>query len=154
MNITLLCVILRAILFKPVTAFIETRREKIKSDLEAAAREQDEAKTLRSTYEAKLRDAEDEARKIAQDARKTAEERAEAIVAEGKAEARSMVERARRQVDAERDAAFAAFKAEAAALVVKAASKLLERELSGEDTLRLAEAAVRECAASAQGRPS
>lgn len=144
--------ILRALLFKPVTKCIEARREKIKSDLESAARDHDEARTLRSTYEAKVRDAEDDARKIVQDARKSAEERAEAIVAEGKAEALSQLDRARRQIAAERDAAFISFKAEAAALVVRAASKLLERELSGEDALRLAESAVRECAAPAEGR--
>jgi F-type H+-transporting ATPase subunit b len=147
-------VILRALLFKPVTKCIETRREKIKSDLESAARDHDEARTLRSTYEAALRGAEDEARKIVQDARKSAEERAEAIVAEGKAEALSQLDRARRQIAAERDAAFISFKAEAASLVVRAASKLLERELSGEDALRLAESAVRECAAPAEGRAS
>jgi F-type H+-transporting ATPase subunit b len=153
LNIAVLCIVLRAILFKPVTKFIEARQTKIKQDIDTAARDREEAKNLRANYEAKLHAADAEARAIVQKAQCAAEERVEALVAEGKADADALVEAARKQIAAEQQAAFLVFKAEAAALVMQAASRLVQRELSGEDTRRLAEAAIAEYTVARMGQP-
>jgi F-type H+-transporting ATPase subunit b len=143
-NIAILFLILRAILFKPVTAFMERRTEKIRSDMEQAEKDKAKALLLQRQYEEKLRDAEQEAGALIRDAKEQAARQSEQIVAEGRTQAEQLIVNARKQIDAERRAAMALFKAEAATLVVSASSRLLRRELDREESLRYADALLKE----------
>ncbi|MDR2509757.1 MAG: ATP synthase F0 subunit B [Spirochaetaceae bacterium] len=154
LNIALLCFVLRAVLFKPVSRIIEARKEKIQNDIDTAAADREEAKRLCAEYEEKVNGLEDEARKITAETRLSAEERAAAIIAEGKAQADALIEAARKQIAAEKQTAYIVFKAEAAALVMRAASRLLGREITGEDARYLSETAINEFSSSDRGRPS
>ncbi|MDR0382971.1 MAG: ATP synthase F0 subunit B [Spirochaetaceae bacterium] len=129
-NIVILFVALRAILFKPVTKFMDERTAKIQGEIDGAAKERDEAKSLRQKYEEKMAAAVAEAAKIRQEAGEQAEKQAEKIIADGKVQAESILANARKQIQSEREAALLAFKAEAAALVVNAAGRLLRRDPS------------------------
>jgi F-type H+-transporting ATPase subunit b len=141
-NIFILFFILRAILFKPVTKFINERSAKISADLDKATKDREEAKLLLNSYDDKLKGAAAEADAIIRAARDAGEKRAEETVNEAKAEAASLLDAARKQIAAEQQAAYLAFRAEASRLVLAAAGKLLERELSGEDARRFAAEAV------------
>ncbi|MDR3357043.1 MAG: ATP synthase F0 subunit B [Spirochaetaceae bacterium] len=143
-NITVLFLVLRAILFKPVSKFMEGRTAKIQGEIENAAKELDEAKALRLMYENKLKNAGNEAEQIAKASCDAALKRAGEIVSDAKAQAVGIVENARKQILAERQVAFTAFRAEAAALVVAAAGRLLRRDFSGEDARADAEFVLRE----------
>jgi F-type H+-transporting ATPase subunit b len=124
-NIIVLFIVLRAILFKPVTKFMENRAAKVQNDIENAANDRDEAKSLRLTYEDKMKKAGDDAMLITQKAQEAAEKHAADIINESKTHAEAMIDAARKQILAERQAAFLMFKAEAAALIVAAAGKLI-----------------------------
>ena len=137
-NIVILFFILRAILFKPVTKFMEARAEKVRSSLEEAEKDRAQAKELLAQYGEKLRQAQDEGTAIVRRAEERARLEAERILAEGKAGADKLLADAHKQLEAEQRAAMAVFKAEAAALVVAAAGRLLQRELGGEDRRRYA----------------
>lgn len=137
-NIGILFFILRAILFKPVTKFMEDRAKKIHDDIEQAEKDKTQAKLLYQQYEDSLKHAEEESEAIIRSARETAREQADRIVAEGKAEVENLLIAARKRIEAEQKAAMAIFKAEAAALVISASSRLLQRELNQEDTRRYA----------------
>lgn len=137
-NIGILFFILRAILFKPVTKFMEDRAKKIQDDIEQAEKDKSQAKLLHQQYEDSLKHAEEEAETIIRSARETAREQADRIVAEGKAEAENLLAAARKRLEAEQKAAMAVFRAEAAALVISASSRLLQRELNQEDARRYA----------------
>jgi F-type H+-transporting ATPase subunit b len=137
-NIGILFVILRAILFKPVTKFMEARTKKIQDRFDEAERERSQAKGLLKDYGDRLDRAREEADLILRNARETAQAEADRILAEGRAEAGRVLENARKQIEAERSAALAQFKAEAAALVISAASRLLRREINSEDGRRQA----------------
>lgn len=137
-NIAILFFILRAVLFKPVTKFMESRAGKIRSDVEQAEKDKVQAKLLLRQYEEKLRSAGEEGEAVIKAAREKAEEQAERIVADGKAAADQLLLNARKQLDAERRAALTLFKAEAAALVVTASGRLLKREMNQEDSRRYA----------------
>jgi F-type H+-transporting ATPase subunit b len=127
-NIVILFVALRAILFKPVTKFMEERTAKIQGDIDGAAKDREDAKSLRQLYEEKMKAAVAEVAKIRQDAGEAAERQAEQIVSDGKVQAEGIIAAARKQIQAEREAAFLAFRAEAASLVVTAAGRLLRRD--------------------------
>jgi F-type H+-transporting ATPase subunit b len=137
-NIGILFLILRAILFKPVTKFMEERTKKIRDDIEQAEKDKAQAKLLHQQYEDALKHAGEEAEAILRSAREQAKEQADRIVAEGKAAAANLLEAARKRTESDRKAALALFKAEAAALVIGASSRLLQREITQEDARRQA----------------
>jgi F-type H+-transporting ATPase subunit b len=137
-NIGILFFILRAVLFKPVTQFMEARTKKIQDRFDEAERSQSQAKLLLKEYGERLDRAREEAERILRNARETAQAEADRILAEGKAEADRLMENARKQIELDRSAALGQFKAEAAALVIGAASRLLRREITAEDGRRQA----------------
>lgn len=144
LNIGILYVILRAILFKPVSKFMEDRSRKIREDIEGAEKEKNQAKELRQEYEERMKNAQSEAEGIIRAAREEAMEQSGRIIAGGKAEAERIIAQARRQSEAERQAAMALFKSEAAALVIAASSRLLRREVNREDSRAEAAMLLRE----------
>jgi F-type H+-transporting ATPase subunit b len=143
-NIFLLFVILRLVLFKPLTRFMQKRSRAIAADIEHAESEKAQARSLLRNYEERIANVEAEAEAIIRAAREEARVRAEAIVAEGRSQAQGLLAAARAQNEAERRAALAAFQAQAAALVVTAAGRLLRQDLRAEESRRHAEAILRE----------
>ncbi|MDR0387635.1 MAG: F0F1 ATP synthase subunit B [Treponema sp.] len=137
-NIGVLFFILRAILFKPVTKFMEDRSKKIQDSIEQAEKDRNQAKALLVQHEERLRKAETEADALIRRARETAEKEAAGIIRSGRDEADRIIAEGKIRLEAERKAAMARFRSEAAALVVAASSRLLRRELSGEDARRQA----------------
>jgi F-type H+-transporting ATPase subunit b len=143
-NIVILTLVLRAILFKPVTKFMAERTRNVENTIEQAEKNRQDAKILLEQYEKKLAAADAEAETIIKNAREQAAWDAEKIRGEGRTDAERIIAAARIQAAAERQAALAVFRAEAAAIVVNAAGKLVRRELSGEEHLRFAREILRD----------
>jgi F-type H+-transporting ATPase subunit b len=137
-NVGILFLVLRKILFKPVTKFMDDRTAKIQSALEDSQRDKKQAEDLVKQHEEQLSRIEQEAQTIIAKARESARQQSDQIVAAGKKEAAALVAAAQQQIESDRYAALVVFRAEAAALVVQAASRLVQRELSTEDNRRLA----------------
>jgi len=137
-NITILFFILRAILFKPVTKFIEQRAKRLQDSFDKAEKDKAEAKKLLVEYEDILKRANAEAQEIIAAANTKAARQAEFIIAEGKAEAERIAAASQKQIETEHQQALAKFRLEAAALVIAASSRLAAREMSSDDTRRYA----------------
>lgn len=146
-NIGILFFILRAILFKPVTKFMDNRAKKIQDTIDQTEKEKSQAKKLLEQYEGRLNEAEAEAASIIKTARETAEAEAARIIAGGKAAAELLADNVRRQLETERQAALAKFRTEAAGLVVAASSKLVSRDFNSDDNRRYANMMLDELAA-------
>jgi F-type H+-transporting ATPase subunit b len=144
LNIGVLYLILRAILFKPVTKFMESRTQKIKGELEQAAREKERAEALRKQYEASIQSAEDEGERIIKEAREMAQKQAQTIVDQGKIDAENLLKAAKVQIEAERRVQALAFQEQAATLVLSATGRLLGREVNAEDAQKAAQQFVSE----------
>jgi F-type H+-transporting ATPase subunit b len=151
-NIGILFFILRAILFKPVSKFMEDRAKKIRDAIDQAEKDKNQAKQLLEQYESQLKNAETEAEAIVRAARENAQRESGRILAEGKAAAETLVTNTRRQLEAERQAALARFRTEAAALVVLASSRLVSRDLNQDDNRRYAGMLLEELAAQKDGK--
>jgi F-type H+-transporting ATPase subunit b len=137
-NIGLLFFVLRAVLFKPVTKFMEERSAKVQDAINQAEKDKNQAKALLAQYEEQLRTAEGEAAGIVKQARESAQAEAGRIIAEGKASVETVLANARKQIEAERRAAEDEFRKEAASLVTAASARLLDREFQEEDNKRYA----------------
>jgi F-type H+-transporting ATPase subunit b len=135
-NITILFFILRARLFKPVTKFMEDRAKKVQDTLDQAERDKALAKKLHADYEAILKDADAQAQVILKTAREKADFQTEQLIDGAKAEAEYIIKNAHKQIEEERQVALAKLTIEASALVLAATSKLVAREISGDDNRR------------------
>lgn len=151
-NITVLFFVLRAVLFRPVTRFMEERTKKVQDSLDQAEKERSQARGLLKQYEDQLQRIEEEATEIIRAAKETARAEADRIIAEGKAQSARLLEKGRKQLEAEQKAAMTVFQADAAALVLGASGKLIRRELNSDDNRSQAELLLRELADGAADR--
>ena len=135
-NIIILTLILRAVLFKPVTKFMAERAKRVQDSIDQAEKDQSDSRRLLDEYQRKLQGADDEAMETLKAARERAETESRQIVADGRVMAENLVNAARKQIESEREAVFARFKFEAVALVMAASARLLQREISGDDKNR------------------
>jgi F-type H+-transporting ATPase subunit b len=146
-NILVLFLILRKVLFKPVTKFMADRAKSVQDSIEQAEKDRIDARKMLAEYEDKLKNAEAETREILKTARENAERQAQMIIAEGKQEAENISAAARKQLEAEYQAALAKFKLEAAALVIAASAKLAAKDFSSDDNRRYVNMLLDELAA-------
>ncbi|MCR5502188.1 MAG: F0F1 ATP synthase subunit B [Lachnospiraceae bacterium] len=93
------------LLFNPVREMMKKRSEKIKGELDDAAKDKEEAAAFKAEYEARLREIDKEAEVILADARKRALENESKILAEAREEASHIVERASREAELEKQKA-------------------------------------------------
>lgn len=148
-NVVILFLVLRAILFKPLTKFMNARTQRVKDQLAHAETERLAARQLQQQAEEKWSKADAEAARIVAEARKTAEQLAAGVIADAKRDAEKYLSDARKQIETEQKAARAVFRAEAAALVIAAAGKLLKRECRAEDSAQFAAMLISQLADSA-----
>ncbi len=129
----ILFLVLRHFLFEPVSKFLNERKEKIASDIDAAQQEKEEAVKLKEDYEAKIEEAKDEARDIVDSAKKRGEELREEIITEARKEANDIKEKAHKEIEREKEKAIDDLKSEVVTVAMMAASKVVNKNLDEND---------------------
>jgi F-type H+-transporting ATPase subunit b len=142
-NIAILVLLLRRLLFKPMQKFMAARAQKIKTELDGAATARSVAEDLKSRYEVLLAEAEHEAEGIVKEAEERGKEEYKTIVARAEAEAAEIRHRAQEQAAFEIRRARDELAAEVASLAIAAASRIAGRSMGGADDLAEAERFVR-----------
>lgn len=89
-------------LFNPARKLLNTRKEKIRGELETAKQDMDEAGRLKEEYETKLKEIDREAESILSEARRKALNNENQIIAQAKEEAARILERARVEAELEK----------------------------------------------------
>lgn len=118
------------LLFNPVRDMLKKRSEKIKDDIDSAAKDKEDAANLKEEYAAKLKEIDKEAESILADARKRASENAARIEADAKAEANRIIERARSEAELEKQKAADDVKREMVVLASMMASKVVKASIN------------------------
>lgn len=90
------------LLFNPVRDMMQKRQDKIKGELDTAAKDMEEAARLKEDYESRINNIEKEAESILSEARKKALANENRIVAEAKEEAARIIERAVTEAELEK----------------------------------------------------
>ncbi len=121
--------ILRKLLYKPVSAMLEKRKENIRSNIESAKKENEEAMALKLDYENRILEAKEEAQKIIESGRTRGEEVRKDIIAEARKEAEDIKQRGMREAQQEKERALIDVKNEAGDMAILIASKILERNV-------------------------
>lgn len=128
-NLLILYVFLRKLLFKPVKNMIDSRQKEIDdmySGAEAAQRDADAAKV---EYEAKLAAANEESEEILKRAVRRAQLREEEILNEADEKAQRVLERAEEQIELEKKRAINEVKDEVSGMAIEIASAVIERDV-------------------------
>ena len=138
-NIALLYLIVRMLVYKPVRKFLDARKEKVSAQLSEAEKAKAEAAEYKARYEEVLRDSEAHAREIIRCGEDEAAEKAAHIVEEANQKAESILREATLRTEAERRDTLDAMKGEIASLAVDISEKLLQREITDQDNRKIAE---------------
>jgi F-type H+-transporting ATPase subunit b len=146
-NFFVLFLVLKKLLFKPVTNFMEARAKKIKDSLGEAAILKAQAEEKAARYETLMATADAEVARIVKEGEDRAREESKALLDKANAEASEARRRGEAAAELEREKARQELAADIAALASEVAGKLVGRAATAEDK-RAAEVLVRELEAS------
>ena len=135
LNFIILVAVLAHFCYKPVLKVMDDRRNKIRNDLDSAARSSAEAAKLKSDLEAELANAQVAAQGIVDKAVKEAKVQAQAQIDE--AHAAIEREKAAKQIERERKDALEDLKTQVAALSCDIASKIISKNMTPDTNDRL-----------------
>ncbi len=141
-NFFILVAILAKFAYKPLLRVLEERRNKIASDLEAAAQAKDTAAKLQAEYEAQLRNARAEAQAIIDKAVKQADKEAQAQLSAIREQIAREKQIAQAEIANEREAAIREMRNEVVNLSMAVAEKLLKKNLDADINAKLVAACI------------
>jgi F-type H+-transporting ATPase subunit b len=138
-NITFLYFVLKRLLFKPVTKFMENRTKSVQDEIESAKRATARAEALEAEFMKKMANAEAEGQKVIQASRDRAEKEYASIIEKARVDAEKVAKDARQRLEDERRVAERVLREEAASLSIQAASRVVAENLDTEKNRRLVE---------------
>ncbi len=132
------------LLFNPVRELLEKRQARIKEDLDSAARDKEEAASIKSEYEGKLKEVEKESEAILAEARKKAQLNESRIVADAKEEAQRIVRHAEEEAELSKQKAYDEMKNEMIQIASLMAGKVVKASIDTEIQDSLVEETLKE----------
>ena len=132
-NIIVLVVLLRLILWKHVIRFLSERANRVRGEMEDAEKIRLEAEALRSDYDSKIGDIEERGRDLLRKSQLKANEESEKILNETQKKVKEMISDAEARIAEEKEQALEDAHMEVTQLATDMAAKILEREVSTED---------------------
>lgn len=138
-NITFLYLVLRKILFNPVTKFMESRTASIQNEIDAAKKTTERAEALEAEFRKKMADAEAEGQRLIQVAREKADREYAAIIEKAHADAEKYLRDSRQKLAEEQSSAERFLRDSAADLSIQAASRVIAANLDTEKNRKLVE---------------
>jgi F-type H+-transporting ATPase subunit b len=147
LNFVVFAVIIWTFAFRPLSAMLGSRRERIEQGLKDAEQARRERESAEQARVAVLVDARREANEILVRAQKVSEETREADIRATREELERMRVRATAEIEAEKQRAIGELRGEVADLALEAAGRVVRETMTGERERRLVEEFLRESAA-------
>lgn len=147
--ITLLAVfvlftLLSYLLFNPARELLAKRQAKIQADLDAAAKDKEDAIAFKAEYDAKVHAADAEVDEILAEGRKKAMKKEADIVAEAKEEAARITQRASKEIELEKSKMKDEIKKEMISVASMMAGKFVAESMDGKKQAELVDEALNE----------
>jgi F-type H+-transporting ATPase subunit b len=133
----ILLVVLGKFAWGPIVRGLEEREDRIRTSLEQASRDREEAELRLKEYEEKMRSVSQEVSQRLERADKEAKARIEEAQQTAREESDRMLERARLEIEASREKAAKELRAEVADLAARVASAAIGESFEREDHLRI-----------------
>ena len=132
-NLLILYLILRKLLFKPIKKMIDSRQQEIDDMYSDAENARSHAEQLKGEYEEKISHANEESEEILKNAVRRAQLKEEEILKEANVQATRTLERAEEQIELEKKRALNEVKNEVSAMAIGIASAVIERDVSEDE---------------------
>jgi F-type H+-transporting ATPase subunit b len=123
--------------WKPLLAMLEKREDNIRHALLDAEKARDELANVKEDTEKLLSEARNESQAIVAAGKKNAERMKDEIIEKAQSKSDAILVDAKNQIEIEKDRAIADVKAEVINLSMEVAKKLIKKNLSTEDNLKL-----------------
>ncbi|MCR4614707.1 MAG: ATP synthase F0 subunit B [Clostridiales bacterium] len=136
-NIVVLFVLLRLLVYKPVSKFIKERADSVNSHLENAAQKEAEASKLLEQYNAQIMSAENDAKSKVLEITTNANREADEIIGSANNMALEIIEKANQKAQAEYDSKMNDLSDDIADVAVNMAKQILQREVTVEDNQKI-----------------
>ena len=138
-NIVVLYVLLRIILYNPVQKFLQQRQDGIAKKLKDADDLKAEADQLRAQFDKRMSEADQVVQQKMIDGSKKAGEQAETILKSAKDQAQELLDKAQAQVAQQRADAIAQLQSQISDMAVSLAGEILKREVKASDNQKVIE---------------
>lgn len=146
-NLLILFLVLRWILFKPITNMMKTRTDKIKRNIADAESNKVEAERLKNEYKERLDKLKEEANTIISNAHQRAQAEAEELLKKAKYESELILTKAREEGEREVQKALEGVKNQVASLALQAATKVIQQNMDNDANRKLVEEFIDEVGA-------
>jgi F-type H+-transporting ATPase subunit b len=147
LNLIVLYIVLRKLLFKRVTAFMSNRTNSIKMAIESAENDRASAADLKHIYEDSIRGAKIEADRIIDESKLKSYREYDAIVNEARQDSANILTKAREEIEYEKAEMLKDVKNQVATLALAVASKVIEANMDTESNKALVEKFIDEAGA-------
>ena len=139
LNIIILFLITRFLVYKPVKKFMQERKDRIDKEKADAQQQLKEAEEKKEEYSLLIADADSKARQTVLDGEKEAIKRSDEIIAKANEEAEQIKQDAIAQAQKEKEDAINGMKGDIASLAVSISEKILSREITDKDNEKIVE---------------
>jgi len=143
-NITVLFILLRFILWKPAISFLAEREKRVREKMDDAEKRRLDAEALHSEYDKKIGEVKERGRDLMRESQQKANEESDKILKETRAKASEMISDAESRIAEEKEQALEEAHVEVTRLATEMAVRILEREVSPEDTEHVVDEFFRE----------
>ncbi len=137
LNVLILFVILRLLVYKPILKFMKNREYKFSNKVDELDDRDKQLIQQKEEYEQMMANAHNEAAAIITKSNEMARDHAREIVDDAKEHARGLVVRAKREIEAEKVQVRQDMKTEIAEMSIQIAEKVLAREISLDDNRKI-----------------
>lgn len=136
-NLLILYVAFRFVLFKPLKAMLAEREKAVQDQIDSAAALKSEAEDLKTRYEESLKEAKAESVKIMNEAKDRAQVQYDSIIEKAKVDAADIVEKAGKVAEAEKDQIIRDAQDEIMDLTMAAVSKIIGGNIDSETNKKI-----------------
>ena len=143
-NITVLFILLRLILWKHVNRFLTERTNRVRGEMDEAERQRQEAEALRLEYDTKVGELKERGSDLIRESQLKATKESEKILKETHEIAKTMISDAEARIKEEKEQALEKANLEVTQLATDMAARILEREVSATDNAKTVDEFFRE----------
>jgi len=147
LNFIVLLVVLKMILYKPITALLAEREKKIRDGVENAEKAEASLREATSIREDMMKTAKVESQSVMDKARKDGEGLKNSIVGEAQDQAKKIIDNGHQVLAMERAKTMEDLKAQAVALIVKTAEKVIREKMDSAKDAKMIEESLNSFAA-------
>ena len=138
-NIVVLFILLRLILWKHVIRFLTERTNRVQSEKDDLEKSRLEAEALHVEYKEKLDTLEEQGQEIIRKSREKAGKESENILKETREKARQVMLDAEARIEEEKETALEEIQVDVTQLATEMAARILKREVSQDDNVNVVE---------------